>query len=159
MYIDVLFLLATGRCEDPLLLVTDDSVIAVGYCNLTINGTVVTFSCPPGLMLNGPKSVMCTHTGQWEPSPSAVNCSNDTDSSSKNEYTTVLCHVHYISLHAILYCIYCVFNVCILHAHIFEMKIDVFVLLIFIGTTIPNLSATDVLHFIYNNYSNNIIIL
>ena len=75
-----------GRCEDPLLSITDDSVISMGYHrNLSVNGTVVTFSCPPGLMLNGPDSVMCIHTGQWEPAPIEVNCSKDIDTSSKKE--------------------------------------------------------------------------
>ena len=78
-----------GRCEDPLLSIPDDSVIAMGYLNLTVNGAMVTFSCPPGLMLNGPESVMCTHTGQWEPALSEVNCSKNTDTgtSSKKELT------------------------------------------------------------------------
>ena len=70
-----------GRCEDPLLSITDDSVIAMGHLNLSVNGTVVTFSCPPGLMFNGPESVMCTHTGQWEPAMSEVNCSEGTETS------------------------------------------------------------------------------
>jgi hypothetical protein len=78
-----LFMNVAGRCEDPLLLISDDSVMAMGYLNLAVNGTVVTFSCPPGLTLNGPASVMCTDTGQWEPPPSAVNCSEDT-----NTYTS-----------------------------------------------------------------------
>ena len=73
------------RCENPLLSITDDSVIAMGYLNLALNGTVVTFSCPPGLTLNGPDSVMCTHTGQWEPALSEVNCSENTNTSSKKE--------------------------------------------------------------------------
>ena len=64
-----------GRCDDPLLPITDDSVMAVDYRNVALNGTVVTLTCPPGRMLNGPKSVMCTQTGQWEPNPSTVNCS------------------------------------------------------------------------------------
>ena len=59
--------------------------MAMGYLNLAVNGTVVIFSCPPGLTLNGPKSVMCTHTGQWEPALSEVNCSKDTNTSSKKE--------------------------------------------------------------------------
>ena len=63
--------------------------MAMGYDNMAYNGTVVTFSCPPGRMLNGPNSVTCTHTGQWEPNPSAViNCSaaefEDVTTSSKN---------------------------------------------------------------------------
>ena len=74
-----------GRCEDPLLLISDDSVIAMGHINLAVTGTVVTFSCPPGMMLNGPDSVMCTHTGQWEPTLSEVNCSEGTETSSKKE--------------------------------------------------------------------------
>ena len=74
------------QCEDPLLLIADDSVIAaMGYHNLAVNGTVVTFSCPSGLMLNGPDSVMCTHTGQWEPALSEVNCSENTNTYGKKE--------------------------------------------------------------------------
>ena len=70
-----------GRCEDPLMSISDDSVIAMGYRELMVNGTLVTFSCPSGLMLNGTESVLCTHTGQWEPalSTAAVNCYEDTD--------------------------------------------------------------------------------
>jgi hypothetical protein len=79
-----LFMNVAGRCEDPLLSISDDSVIAMGYLDLAVNGTVVTFSCPPGLTLSGPDSVMCTHTGQWEPAPTAVNCSEDTDTYTSN---------------------------------------------------------------------------
>ena len=68
---------ATGLCEDPRLSLVGNSVMALGYHNLSVNGTVVTFSCPPGLMLNGPNSVMCTHTGQWEPPPSEINCRSE----------------------------------------------------------------------------------
>ena len=73
----------TGQCEDPLLSISDDSVIATGYRNLTVNGTMVAFSCPPGLTLNGPNSVMCAHTGQWEPSLNAVYCSEDVTTTSE----------------------------------------------------------------------------
>ena len=73
------------RCEDPLLSISDDSVIVMGYHNLSVTGTVVTFSCPPGLMLNGPESVLYTHTGQWEPALSELNCSEGTETSSKKE--------------------------------------------------------------------------
>ena len=84
-----LFLCISVRCEDPLLSIPDDSVIAMGYHSLAVNGTVVTISCPSGLILNGPESVMCTHTGQWEPALSEVNCSKSTDTgtSSKKELT------------------------------------------------------------------------
>jgi hypothetical protein len=70
------------------LSISDDSVIAMGYRNLAVNGTVVTFSCPPGLTLNGQGSVMCTHTGQWEPAPSTVNCSEDTNSYTSSKKCT-----------------------------------------------------------------------
>ena len=85
MFISLLHVCVSVQCEDPLLSITDDSVIAMGHINLALTGTVVTFSCPPGLMLNGPDSVMCTHNGQWEPALSEVNCSEGTDTSSKKE--------------------------------------------------------------------------
>ena len=102
-------MLATGRCEDPLLLVTDDSVIAVGYRNLTINGTVVTFSCPPGLMLNGPKSVICTNTGQWEPAPSAVYCSDHEDVTTSSKKATKSYSVYSIAIKSVTLICYSIF--------------------------------------------------
>jgi hypothetical protein len=61
----------------------------MGYHNLAVNGTVA-FSCPPGLMLNGPGSVMCSNTAQWEPALSEVevNCSEDTNSYTSSKKCT-----------------------------------------------------------------------
>ena len=46
----------------------------VGYDNLLIEGSTITFSCPPGSMLIGPNSATCTDSGEWEPDPSGLMC-------------------------------------------------------------------------------------
>ena len=42
------------------------------YDGLPVEGTTVTFSCPPGLVLTGPSSVTCTGNGRWQPDPSGL---------------------------------------------------------------------------------------
>jgi hypothetical protein len=54
----------------------NDSVprIALDDTVLPVEGTTFTLSCPPGLVLIGPNSTICTKTGQWEPDPSELVC-------------------------------------------------------------------------------------
>ena len=39
-----------------------------------LEGTNVTFSCPPGLILTGPNTSTCMRNGEWEPTPQDVKC-------------------------------------------------------------------------------------
>ena len=39
-----------------------------------IEGSNVTFSCPPELVLIGPNSSTCMGNGEWEPDPRGVKC-------------------------------------------------------------------------------------
>ena len=39
-----------------------------------LEGTAVSFSCPPGLMLNRPNMTICMENGEWEPDPREVKC-------------------------------------------------------------------------------------
>ena len=41
---------------------------------LPIEGSTVTFSCHPGLVLTGPSSATCAGNGEWEPDPSQLMC-------------------------------------------------------------------------------------
>ena len=50
---------------------------------IPVEGTTVWFSCPPGLVVNGPDSATCMENGEWEPDPSGVMC---TDSKGKNTF-------------------------------------------------------------------------
>ena len=57
MYLTVSFFLilsATCICENPEELI-GDSVTVTGYIDLAVEGTPVTFHCPPGSVLDGPK--------------------------------------------------------------------------------------------------------
>ena len=58
----------------------------VGYDILKpVEGNTVTFSCPPGLELNGSNSATCTGNEEWEPDPSWLTC-NEPDSKGKKLY-------------------------------------------------------------------------
>ena len=52
----------------------DKSIRIYGSMNPTIEGTSVTFSCPPGLVLTGPNTSMCMRNGEWEPDPQKLKC-------------------------------------------------------------------------------------
>ena len=39
-----------------------------------LEGTNITFSCPPGLILTGPNTSTCMRNGNWEPNPQRVKC-------------------------------------------------------------------------------------
>ena len=67
-----------AKCGQPeLLLIANDSVPNIeGYNGLPIEGSVISFSCPPGLSLIGPNFATCTETGEWEPDLSSLVCNN-----------------------------------------------------------------------------------
>ena len=39
-----------------------------------LEGTNITFICPPGLVLTGPSRSTCMGNGEWEPNPNGVEC-------------------------------------------------------------------------------------
>ena len=43
---------------------------------LPVEGSNITFSCPPGLVLVGYQSAKCMENGEWEPDPSQLMCNN-----------------------------------------------------------------------------------
>ncbi|MCG8621710.1 MAG: CCP domain-containing protein [Proteobacteria bacterium] len=49
-----------------------------GYNGLPVEGSIVTFSCPPELVLTGPNSATCTGNGRWQPDPSGLMCNLST---------------------------------------------------------------------------------
>lgn len=86
-----LIIISTANCGIPELLstVSNDSVPnIVGYDNLIpVEGSIVTFICLPGLVLNGSNSAICTKKGEWEPDPSWLTCN---DSISKHLISTLI---------------------------------------------------------------------
>ena len=51
----------TGNDSIPNIEGYDDTI--------PVEGTTISFSCPPGLVLIGPNSATCTEDGEWEPDP------------------------------------------------------------------------------------------
>ena len=44
------------------------------YYDPALEGTNVTFSCPPGFVVLGPTTSTCMENGEWEPDPRQVKC-------------------------------------------------------------------------------------
>ena len=42
-----------------------------------LEGTNITFICPPGLVLTGPSRSTCMGNGEWEPNPNDVECKGE----------------------------------------------------------------------------------
>ena len=55
----------------------DASITIHGSMNPAIEGTNVTFSCPHGLVLNGPNTSTCMRNGEWEADPQNLSCLGD----------------------------------------------------------------------------------
>ena len=65
-----------------LSMIGNDSVPEVDdYNGLLLEGSTITFSCPPGFELIGLDSATCAENGNWEPDPSGLFCN---DSGSNN---------------------------------------------------------------------------
>jgi hypothetical protein len=66
----------TAKCDSPILLLSEDSerLVNADYSHPAIEGTNVSFTCPPGLVLTGPSVTMCMGNGEWEPDPSQIWC-------------------------------------------------------------------------------------
>ena len=46
----------------------------MGYEDPALEGQIITFTCPPGHILNGCTSSTCMGNGEWEPDPREVQC-------------------------------------------------------------------------------------
>ena len=46
----------------------------MGYADSALEGEVITFTCPPGQLLNGTDTSTCMGNGEWEPDISEMNC-------------------------------------------------------------------------------------
>ena len=49
-----------------------------GHSDPALEGTTVSFSCPPELVLVGPNASVCTRNGVWDPDPREVACKGTT---------------------------------------------------------------------------------
>ena len=61
-----------------------------GDRNPVIEGTIVTFSCPPGLILTGSNTSTCTENGEWKPDIKGTECKGELDNR-LNQIHIILC--------------------------------------------------------------------
>ena len=73
--IDFYLFLATHSivCSNPEELI-GDSVTISGYTPPAVEGTMITFYCSPGAVLDGIISSTCMENGEWEPAPFEIRC-------------------------------------------------------------------------------------
>ena len=50
------------------------NALTVGYEDPAREGQTMTFTCPPGQILNGSNTSTCMGNGIWEPDPGEVEC-------------------------------------------------------------------------------------
>ena len=48
--------------------------VVSGYIDPAVEGTTVTFDCPPGLVVDGINSSICMENGKWEPALFGIRC-------------------------------------------------------------------------------------
>ena len=61
-------------CENLFI----DSVIINEEQNSVVEGSNVTFTCPPRRVLTGPNTSTCMANGQWYPDPRNLKCTGET---------------------------------------------------------------------------------
>ena len=66
--------LDTATCSYPFSGTNNNSITVVGYVDPAIEGTTLTFDCPPEYVLTEPNSSTCMRNGKWEPDPREVEC-------------------------------------------------------------------------------------
>ena len=84
------------KCISPLSLLSEDNkrLVIADYSHPAMEGTNVSFSCPPGLVLTGPSMSMCMGNGEWEPDPSQARCNG--------KEQMHLCDVFHVHTHILL---------------------------------------------------------
>ena len=67
------YIIFLAKCDSPL---SEDSrgLVIADYSRPALEGTNVSFSCPPGLVLTGSSRATCMGNGEWKPDPSHVRC-------------------------------------------------------------------------------------
>ena len=61
------------HCKD-LSYKNNQSIEVIGLRNPAIEGTNISFICPPGMILIGQSAAVCMRNGEWEPDPKDVEC-------------------------------------------------------------------------------------
>ena len=83
----------TANCASPIQLL-NERVVITNYSPPAIEGTNISFSCPPGLVPTGPSTSMCMGNGEWEPDPSQVRCNGKDRSTQCNAMHTYKLHTY-----------------------------------------------------------------
>ena len=65
----------TVTCDQPMQLLNHPVVMVSGSQDSPpIEGQFITYTCPPGFVLIGSNTSICTGNRKWEPDPGQVDC-------------------------------------------------------------------------------------
>ena len=56
---------------------THGNEMLTGSDSPPIEGQIITYTCPPGFVLNGPNASVCMRNGKLKPDPGEVECIGD----------------------------------------------------------------------------------
>ena len=72
---NIIHMLLAVTCDLPTQLLNFlVTVVNESQDNPYIEGQFITYTCPPGFVLTGPNTSVCTGIGEWEPDPGHVIC-------------------------------------------------------------------------------------
>ena len=83
----LMMLFHTGKCSTPMDLT---NALTMGYNNPALEGQIITFTCPPGQILNGSNTSTCMGNGEWEPDPREVECTGISVSTTTTTVPTMI---------------------------------------------------------------------
>lgn len=73
-----IILLIVDTCDLPTKLLNRPVIVDTGsQDHPQLEGEIITYSCPPGLALNGSNASVCTGDGEWDPDPGELDCIGD----------------------------------------------------------------------------------
>ena len=72
--------LTAAKCSDTFV----EVLIHSADRDIFLEGTNVTFTCPPGLVLIGSDTSICMGNGEWEPNPNEVECKGEHESRNRD---------------------------------------------------------------------------
>ena len=81
----------TAKCDRPVLQST--FITITGFSDPAIQGTNITFTCPPGLVLTGPITSTCMENGEWDADLWSLRCKGKFQLNSKF-HTLIIIYSH-----------------------------------------------------------------
>ena len=75
--LDTPVLIHAVTCDLPNHLLRDNVMVSGSQESPHRKGQFITYTCPPGFILDGSNISVCNENGEWEPDPGVLDCIGD----------------------------------------------------------------------------------